>query len=168
MKNVLFVRAIELMINVASLTFPKQRSAISKCPAITLIYIRKIMLSTKIFQNSIKTLFSDQLSSLEINPQIKTLTLLDFSHKQEPMLTMQSAISKGESVNRLLVPHNVTTFLSDKGINRFLVCQSTFSTQSLPIPKFNAFNGVKYLCHTFKYLEKLAIMESRSNKVFVN
>ena len=84
------------------------------------------------------------------------------------MLTIQSAISKGEFVKSLLVLHNTTTFFSDEGINRFLVHQSTFSTWSPPIPKFNAFNGVKYLCHTFKYLEKPAIMESPSNKVFVN
>ena len=116
----------------------------------------------------IKTLFMDQLSSLGINPQIKTLTLLDFSYKQEPMLTIQSAISKGESVKRLLVPHNTTTFFSDGGINIFFIHQSTFSNQSPPIPKFNTFNGIKYLCHAFKYLERPAIMESPSNKVFVN
>ena len=97
------------------------------------------------------------------------LTLLDFSHKQEPILTIQSATSKRESVKRLLVPHNTTTFFSDGGINRFLVVrQSTFSTWSPPIPKFNAFSGVKYICHTFKYPKRPAIMESLSNKVFVN
>ena len=112
----------------------------------------------------IKTLFTDQLSSLRINPQIKTLTLLHFSGKQEQMLTIQSAKSKGGSVKRLLVPHNTTTFFSDEGINRFLVRQSTFFTRSPPVPKFNAFNGVKY---TFKYHEKTAIMESPSNKAFV-
>ena len=56
----------------------------------------------------IKTLFTDQLSSLRINPQ-------------EPMLTIQSARSKGESVKRLLVPHNTTTFFRDGGTDRFLV-----------------------------------------------
>ena len=96
------------------------------------------------------------------------LTLLDFSRKQEPILTIQSAISTGESVNRLLVPHNTTTFFSDEGIQRFLVHQNTFFTRSPPIPKFNALNGVKYLCNTFKYLERPAIMESPSNKVFIN
>ena len=50
----------------------------------------------------IKTLFTDLLSSLGINPQIKSLILLDFSRKQEQMLTIQSAISIGESVKRLL------------------------------------------------------------------
>ena len=84
------------------------------------------------------------------------------------MLTIQSAISIGESVKWLLVPHNTTSFLSDGCINRFLACQSKFFTRSPPIPKFNVFNEVKYLCHNFKYLERPAIMESPSNEVFVN
>ena len=113
-------------------------------------------------------LFMDQLSSLGINPQMKTFILLDFPHKQEPMLTIQSAISVGKSVKRLLVPHNTTKFFSNGGINRCSICQSTFSTRSPPFLKFNAFNGVKYLCHTFKYLERPAIMKSPSNKVFIN
>ena len=59
----------------------------------------------------IKTLFTDQPSCLGINPQINTLILLDISRKQEPMLTIQSAISVGESVYHkvLLAPHNKTT-----------------------------------------------------------
>ena len=81
------------------------------------------------------------------------------------MLTIQSAISIGESVKNLLVPHNITTFFSDGGIDRFMARQST---RSPPIPIFNAFNRVKYLCHTLKYLERPAIMESPRNKVFVN
>ena len=84
------------------------------------------------------------------------------------MLTIQSAISIGESVKKLLVPHNTTTFFSDGGINRFLARKSTFSTRSPKIPKSNAFNGIKYLCHTFKNLERAVLMESPSNKVFVN
>ena len=84
------------------------------------------------------------------------------------MLTKQSAMSIRESVKRLLVPHNKTTAFSDEGITRFLAHQSTFPAWSLPIPKFNAFSGVKYLCHTSKYLERPAIMETSSNKLFVN
>ena len=53
------------------------------------------------------------------------------------MLTIQSARSKGESVKRLLVPHNATTFFRDAGTDRFLV------------------------------LERPAIMEPPSNKVLV-
>ena len=48
------------------------------------------------------------------------------------------------------------------------VLQSTFPARSPPISQFNALSGVKYLCHTFKYLERPAILESPSNKVFVN
>ena len=61
------------------------------------------------------------------------------------MLTTQSPISKGEPVKRLLVPHNKTIFFSDGGNTGFLVCQNTFSALSPPIPKCNAFNGIKYL-----------------------
>ena len=60
------------------------------------------------------------------------------------------------------------TFISDGGITRFLARQSTFSAGSPSSPKFNACNGVTYLCHTFKYLERPALMESLSNNVFVN
>ena len=72
----------------------------------------------------IKTLLTDQLSSLRIN-------------RQEPMLTIQSARSKEESVKRLLVPHNTTTFFRDADTDRFLV------------------------------LERPALMEPPSNKVLV-
>ena len=74
----------------------------------------------------IKTLFTDQLSSLRINPQTKTLILLDFSRKQEPMLTIQSVIFIIESVKRLLVLQNTTTFFSDGGVNRFLLAKAYF------------------------------------------
>ena len=49
-----------------------------------------------------------------------------------------------------------------------MACQSTFSPWPPPIPEFHAFNWVKNLCPTFKYLERPALMESKSNKVFVN
>ena len=45
--------------------------------------------------------------------------------------------------------------------------QSTFSASFPPIPEFNALNRVKHLCHTFKYFETPAIMESPSNKIFL-
>ena len=115
----------------------------------------------------IKTLFTDQPSSVGINPQINTLRLLDFSRKQKPMLTIQSAISVGEPVKILFVPHNTAIFFTIGGIGRFMPRQSTFPAQS-PIPKLNTLNGVKYICHLFTYLRRPAIMESTSNKVFVN
>ena len=88
-------------------------------------------------------------------------------HKQEPMLTIQSAISVGKSIKILLDPHNVITFFSDGGIGWFMACQSTFSSQSLPIPEFNYLKQVKYLCRTFEYLQRPAIMESSSKKVWI-
>ena len=139
--------------------FKKQRRvkiAIRKCPVITLIYKQKIMLFFKVILTSlIRTLFTDQNSSLGINRWIKEMILLDFLRQQDPMLTIQSPISIGESVKRLLAPHNTTTFFSDGGVTKFLTCQRKFSAWSPPIPKFNAFNDVNYLCHTFKYLADL-------------
>ena len=93
---------------------------------------------------------------------------MDSSRKQGPILIIQSAISIGESVKRLLVPHNIITFFSDGGIDKFMARQSTFFHRSPPVPEFNAFNWVKLLCHTFRYLERPGIMDSSSNKLFVN
>ena len=119
--------------------------------------------------SSIKNvLFTDQISSLGINPQTETLILLDISRKKEPMLIIQPAISAGESMEMLLVSHDMTTFFMDGGIVKFMARHSTFSARSPPIPEFNDFNGVKNLCHTFEYLKSPAIMESPRNKMFVN
>ena len=41
----------------------------------------------------------------------------------------------------------------------------TFSTQSPPMPKFNAFIGAKYLFHTLGYLLRPATMESPNRRV---
>ena len=71
-------------------------------------------------------------------------------------------------MKRLLVPNNITTFFNvGRSIDRFMAHWNTFSTESPPIPEFNAFNGVKYFCHNLKYPQRPAIMESPSNKVFV-
>ena len=67
-----------------------------------------------------------------------------------------------------MVQQNITAFFSNRGINIFMAHQSTFSTCSLTGPEFNAFNGVKHLCHTSKYLERVAIMGFPSNKEFDN
>ena len=75
-------------------------------------------------------------------------------------------VSAGMSVETF-VPSNITTFSSDGGINRFMVPQGTVSIWSPLMLEVNKFDGLKYLCHTFKYLEKPAIIESPSNKVFV-
>ena len=39
-----------------------------------------------------------------------------------------------------------------------MIPQSTFSAWSPPIPEFNDFNGVKYLGHSFEYLERPSII----------
>ena len=115
----------------------KVKIAIWKSPAFTLIYKTikekswfKQRYSKILLMSLIKTLFRKQLSSLGINPQIKTLILLASSCKQEPMLTMQSATSVGESLNMLLVLHKIATFFTDGGIDRFIARQSTFSVSN--------------------------------------
>ena len=70
----------------------------------------------------------------------------------------------GKSLKRLMVQQNITAFFSNRGINVFMAHQSIFSTSSLKGPEFNAFDGVKHLCHTSKYLERPAIMVFPSNK----
>ena len=70
------------------------------------------------------------------------------------MLTIQSAISIGESVKRLLVPNNIKTFFSDGGIDRFMARQSTFSVHFPPFHKFNPFYVVENFCHSFEYFER--------------
>ena len=134
--------------------FKKQRRvkiAIRKCSAITFIYKRKIMLQRKVFENSVdifekNPIYESALISQD-QPTNKNSDTAGFSCKQEPMLAIQSAISITESVERLLVPHNSTAFFNNGGITRFLAHQRTFSAWSSPIPKFNSFSGIKYLCH---------------------
>ena len=84
------------------------------------------------------------------------------------MLIIKTAISIGESVKKLLVPHNTVTFFSDGGIYWFLAHQNIFFARAPPITKFNTFNRVKYICHTCKYLKIAAIMESPSTKKFLD
>ena len=114
---------------------------------------RTVMFSLPAPKSKFQCLFSPKKLFLS-KFLIFNLILLDFLRKQELMLTIQSAIFIGKFVKRLLVPHNTTSFFSDGGITKFLACQSTFSARSPPIPKFNAFNDVKYICHSFKYLER--------------
>ena len=118
--------------------------------------------SKTLLTSLIKTLFTDQPTSLGINTQINTLILLDISCKQEPLLTIQSAISVGESV-KVLASHNKTIFFSNESTDRLMAHKSTLSARSPPIPEFNALHGVKYLRHSFKYFETPAIMESPTN-----
>ena len=64
-------------------------------------------------------------------------------------------------------PQNITAFFSNLGVDSWLA-RAMNSSRSSPIPEFNHFNRVKYLWHTFEYLERPAIMESPSKKVFLN
>ena len=64
-----------------------------------------------------------------------------------------------------MVQDNIIAFFSDSGTDKFMVAQSIFPAWSLPSPEFNAFNGVKYLCHTLKYFERPTIKEFLINKV---
>ena len=70
------------------------------------------------------------------------------SHKQKPMLAIQSTIPIGASAKTLLVPHHIKTVFNDESIARFRACQSTFSIWSTPTYEFNALNGVEYPYYT--------------------
>ena len=58
-----------------------------------------------------------------------------------------------------MVQHNIIAFFSDRGIDKFPGAYFLLGLFS------NAFNGVKYLCHTLKYFERPTIKEFPSNKV---
>ena len=78
---------------------------------------------------------------------------------------MQLVISWGVSIGILLVPHRITTFFTDDSKDKLMTRHRTFSTQSPPVPKFNAFIGVKYSFHTLGYLLRPATMESPNRRV---
>ena len=80
----------------------------------------------KILFTSFNTLFSDQHSSRGIKPQTLTLILLDFFRKIEPVLKMQSAISRGESIGILLVLHRIIMFFTDDGKGKSMARHITF------------------------------------------
>ena len=78
---------------------------------------------------------------------------------------MQSAIWRRVSIGVLLLPHRITIFFTENGKGKLTVRNRTFSTQSPPMPKFNAFIGTKYPFHAFGYLLRPATMESSSRRV---
>ena len=78
---------------------------------------------------------------------------------------MQLAISQGVSIGILLVPHRITSFFTDDGKGKLMAHHRTFSMRSPPMPKFNAFIGVKYSFHTLGYLLRPALMESPNRRV---
>ena len=69
------------------------------------------------------------------------------------MLTIKSAISVGESLEMVLFQHNITTFSVMEVLVDLRLARAHWSP---PIPEFNDFNEVKYLCHNFEYLERPA------------
>ena len=97
----------------------------------------------------------------ELN-QTLTLIRLDFFRKVEPILIIQSALSRGESAATLFVSHRIAIFFMDDGKAKSIAHRRTFSARSPPTHKFNAFVGAKYSFHTFGYLLRPATMESPS------
>ena len=73
---------------------------------------------------------------------------------------MQSTISQRVSIGILLVPHRIIAFFKDDGKGKSMAHHRTFSMQSPPMPKFNAFIGAKYSFHTLGYLLRPATMKS--------
>ena len=78
---------------------------------------------------------------------------------------MQPAISRGVSIEILLVPHRITTFFTYDSKGKSMARHRTFSTRSLPMPKFNGFIWAKYPFHTLGYLLSPATMESPNRRV---
>ena len=76
-------------------------------------------------------------------PQMKTLIALCSCLKQLAILIRPFAISSGESWYKLLVPHNIITFLKDEKQCKSWARHSTCSTLSPPIPQLKALSGFK-------------------------
>ena len=68
---------------------------------------------------------------------------------------MQSAISRGVSIEILLVLRRITTFFTDDGEGKSMARHRKFLAPSPPMPKFNEFIGVKYSFHTLGYLLRI-------------
>ena len=64
-----------------------------------------------------------------------------------------------------MAPHRITAFFTDDGKGKSMALHRIFSTQSSPMPNFNAFIRVKYSFHTLRYLLRPAMMESPNRKV---
>ena len=68
--------------------------------------------------------------------------------KQLAILMRPFAISSGESWYKLLVPHNITTFLKDEKRHKSYPRHSTCSTLSPLIPQLKSLNGLENLFQT--------------------
>ena len=82
-------------------------------------------------------------------PQMKTLISLFPCLKQLPILIRPFAISSGESLYKLLLPHNIITFLKDERRRKSWARHSTCCTLSPPIPQLKALRGLKNLFEDF-------------------
>ena len=85
----------------------------------------------------INNLLTDQHSSRGIKPHTMIFTVLNFLRKIVP--TLQSAVSWEESI-----PHWTIILYTEDGSSKPMARQSTFSTQSPPVPKFIAFSETKF------------------------
>ena len=110
-------------------------------------------------------LFTNHHSSCGIKPQTLTLISLDFFRKIEPILIIQSAISRGVSNGILLVPHIITILFMDDGKGKLIARHRTFLIRSPLMPKVNTFIEVKYSFLTFGYLLRPATMVFPSRRV---
>ena len=78
---------------------------------------------------------------------------------------MQSAISRGDSVERFLVSHWTAIFCTDDDSSKLMAHQNTFLTRSPPMPKFIVFSKAKNFFHAFWYRASPAMMKSANKSV---
>ena len=139
---------------------------IRESSSMILNYKTKPFLSHSHFKMSftlfISNLLTDQHSSRGI---MMMFTMLDFLWKIMPTSTMISAISRGESVEILLVPPWATIFRTDDGSGKQMARQNTFPTRSPLMPKFIVFSDTKYFSNTVWYRTSPAMMESLKRSV---
>ena len=113
----------------------------------------------------INSLLIDQHSSCGVKLHIMMFAMLEFLWKIVPTSMMQLAISWGESVEILLVPHWTTMFHTNGSSYKLMARQRKFSTRSPPMPKFIAFSGTKYFFHTIWYRGSPSMMESPNRSI---
>ena len=101
-----------------------------------------------LFVSFISWRFIEDVSSRGRMPQMKTLIALFPCLKQLAILIRQFAISSGESCYKLLVPHNIITFLKDEKQRKSWAHHSTCYTLWPPIPQLKALNVLKNLFQT--------------------
>ena len=83
----------------------------------------------------------DQLASRGSIPPMAILIELYLDWNVCSVSKIQSAMSLRESVNKLFVPHKITTFLRLDMTGKFWARHKTFWILSPPIPQFKVFRG---------------------------